>query len=147
RDDCLIQAVAEARTMIDGLDDDQWYRPVLYFAAGPDTSEGCVFRFGARQTFDTAAPSKTLVQYGHQALVRMAALAAVQPQVRTAVRAAREDFDQVVRQLELMNDYKNIHDELHELYIESSTWLRPTLTEFEDDATVRALFDGYERSA
>jgi CHAT domain-containing protein len=148
RDDSLSDAVAEARTMIDGLEDDQWYRPVLYFAATPEVSEGRLFQLGQERTaVDPNASDRTLVEQARQALVRAHDLAPAQPDLNRSVGDAREDFERVVRKLELMNDYKKIHDELHEVYIGAYMSMRENAASFDEDATVRATFVDYERDA
>jgi hypothetical protein len=147
RDGTLIEAVAEARTVIDGQADDQWYRPVLYFAALPEVSEGRLFRLGGQRTeVDRKAPDRILVEQARQALVRGARPPA-QAVLRRGVFEAREDFEQVVHRLELMNDYKKLHDELHELYIGPFLSMSENVGAFDDDATVRASFEDYERQA
>ena len=148
QNDSLIDAVAYARTMIDGLDDDQWYRPVLYFAAAPEVSEGRLFQFGrVGPDFNPDAPDKALVEQSRLGLVRAGKLASSQPDLRRKVLDARDDFDQVVRKLDLMNYYKKIHDELHEVYLRTYMSMRANVESFDEDATVRAGFVGYEQDA
>jgi hypothetical protein len=148
QNDSLIDAVAYARTMIDGLDDDQWYRPVLYFAASLEVSEGRLFRFRrAGPGIDPDAADKTLVEQSRLGLVRVGSLAPAQPDLQRRVRDARDDFDQVVRKLDLMNYYKKIHDELHEVYMRTYMSMRANVESFDEEATVRASFVGFEQDA
>jgi hypothetical protein len=152
RGDSLIDAVVGARTDIDGLDDDQWYRPVLYFAATPDVSEGRLFEFlrqrggpRGRIVVDAGGSEKVLVEQARQALVRAMGRTSAQPNVEREGRDSRDDFEHVVRKLELMYDYKSIHDELHEVYIRPFMSMQENVASFDEDSTVRASFVDYER--
>ncbi len=93
---------------------------------------------GSHSTLAIALPAGAegeSVTQGLEALTELMAL----PEARTAVITFRHDFEAVVGQVELLSDYKNIHDLLHSLEYQCLSGLHRATRYFPDDE--EALFD------
>jgi len=123
----LSQAVARARTELD-LERDQWYRPVLYLRAA-DNEEGDFFHAPRRQlvVVSPTPPAQPTARLGivgadvdepfttiRTALAELGTASGSRA-LTEALRPFVADFYAIHEQLDLLRDYKDLHDQLHEL--------------------------------
>lgn len=93
--------LAEARKAVFALGDNvEWGTPVLYMRS-PD---GCIFDIEQAMTSSPARVSEGLM-----ALTELMQ----SPEVRAAVVAFRTDFEAACEQIDILGDYKHLHDLLH----------------------------------
>jgi hypothetical protein len=160
QNDPLPTALGWARTLIGGLEDDQWFRPVLYLGAG-DNREGQFFKFGSGVPFIIAEPkppapparfepvdsAEGLITPIRRGLSRLEGLATARTELADALVRHTSNFQDVAHQLQTLGDYKNLHDQLHELYYECYAPARDQLAALEESPSVVAGFIAYQRSA
>jgi hypothetical protein len=119
----LVDSVGRARTDLD-LAKDQWYRPVLYMRYREDGSEGDGRFFRAVGVpiprrpvtpLPPPLPPRAHVSTINTALTTLAGLVGRDDAVRQQILPFRERFAQIHGQADLLGDYKDLHDQLHEL--------------------------------
>ena len=129
QNESLPNALRLARTLIAGLGDDQWYRPVLYLGTN-DNPEGQFFNFTAPRVAIQVVPrikelpaesARNLTDAIRRGLSRLRDQAANRT-VGDQLAPFARTFKDVADELELLADYKGLHDQLHELYYD---WFVP----------------------
>jgi hypothetical protein len=162
----LAECVQRARNGL-RVESGQWYRPVVYLrnrVSGPRDAEidGKFFRFvepavksqvdppppAAEQTVVQPAPlhAAALVKTINGAMRALASMIETDDGPAAQVRPMRSMFAELHRQLDLLGDYKDIHDQLHELKLMVYS---PLLADFsgdgEPDARTLSGIDNYDR--
>jgi hypothetical protein len=115
--DPLVTAVSWGRTAL-GREGDQWYRPVLYLR-WRDNDDGQLFATSSILS-SPLLPPPTVPKDGQSVLTGLSALAALaqeNPEARVAVSGFCSGCETTCEQLEVVHDYKSLHDLLHDIQI------------------------------
>jgi hypothetical protein len=153
----LVDSVARARTDLD-LEKDQWYRPVLYmrYREGGGDGDGRFFRplagnplngqrTGSTHVTELVNP-RAHVSTINTALSTLAVLMGMDESLREEILPFRERFAQIHSQADLLGDYKDLHDQLHELKLRVYS---PVRADFDSargpDGRTLSLVGSYEK--